>query len=105
MLQNQSLMMQNMTMLASATIKHQDREDRKRFMMSKLITQDEKLFELLTANSWDDRVQGKSEYTTRVMTDKDITVTWRMIERTTMNWPGLISQKQIAKFFKSGFIA
>jgi hypothetical protein len=105
MIQNQSLMMHNMTMMATATIKQQEKEDRKKLMMSKLITQDENLFELLTAESWYDDVQGKSEFTTRVMADKDITVAWRMIERTTMSWPGLISQKQVAKFFKSGFIA
>jgi hypothetical protein len=105
MIQNQSLMMQNMTMMAAATIKQQEREDRKKSMMSKLITQDEILFELLTAESWHDDGKGKSEYTQRIMADKDITVAWRMIERTTMSWPGLISQKQIAKFFKSGFIA
>jgi hypothetical protein len=105
MIQNQSLMMQNMTMMAAATIKQQEREDRKKLMMSKLITQDEILFELLTAESWYDDGKGKLEYTQRIMADKDITVAWRMIERTTMSWPGLISQKQIAKFFKSGFIA
>jgi hypothetical protein len=106
MIQNQSLMMQNMTMMAAATIKQQEREDRKKLMMSKLITQGEIIFEILTAESWHDDGKGKSEYTQRIMADKDITVAWRMIQRTTMSWPGLlISQKQIAKFFKSDFIA
>ena len=92
-------------MMAAASIRQHERDDRKKSMMSKLIIQDERLFELLTAESWHDDGKGKSEYTERIMADKDITVAWRMIERTTMSWPGLISQKQIAKFFKSGFIA
>jgi hypothetical protein len=105
MIQNQSLMMQNMTMMAAATIKQQEQEDRKKSMMSKLITQDEILFELLTAESWHDDGKGKSEYTQRIMADKEIMVAWSMIAQTTMPWPGLVSQKQIVKFFKSGFIA
>ena len=44
-------------------------------------------------------------FTDRLMGDRDINVALSRVYRETKNWPGSISRKQLAKFFRSGFIA
>jgi hypothetical protein len=105
MIQSQSLMMQNMSMMASSTMNHQQKEDKRKSMMSKIIREDEHLFTLLAAESWDESHPRICTFTRDLMADKDVHVAWAQIKRKIMEWPGLVSQKQMTKFLRSGFIA
>jgi hypothetical protein len=105
MIQSQSLMMQNMSMMASSTMNHQQKEDKRKSMMSKIIREDEQLFTLLAAESSDESHPRICTFTRDLMADKDVHVAWAQIKRKIMEWPGLVSQKQMTKFLRSGFIA
>jgi hypothetical protein len=105
MIQSQSLMMQNMSMMASSTMDHQQKEDNRKSMMSKIIREDEHLFTLLAAESRDEDHPRMCTFTRDLMADKDVHLAWAEIKRRIMEWPGLVSQKQMTKFLGSGFIA
>ena len=51
LINSQNLMLQNMSMMANATVLQREREERKKSMLSKLTKEDEALFSLLRAES------------------------------------------------------
>jgi hypothetical protein len=94
-----------MSMMASSTMNHQQKEDKRKSMMLKIIREDEQLFTLLGAESWDEDHPRMCTFTWDLMADKDVHVAWAQIKRKIMEWTGLVSQKQMTKFLRSGFIA
>jgi hypothetical protein len=104
MLQNQQLMMQNISMLSSSSTNLRTREEDRKSMISKIIREDGLLFTLFSAESWREDHPRLSSFTKELMANKDIQVALAQIKRKAMEWPGLISQKQLAKFLRNGFI-
>jgi hypothetical protein len=104
MMFNQGLMIQNMTMFSRQHLATQHREDRKRSMMANLLEEDEALFTLLSAVDWRDNRLQMPDFTTKLMYVKDVNIAWARMSKKIRTWPGRVSQKQFAKFLRTGFI-
>jgi hypothetical protein len=105
LINNQSMMMQQMTKFAGATLRQAEKSDKAKSMFSKMAEEDERLFDLLGAEDWDDDYPQMSSFMRRIVKDKDGSVAWQSIRKATVNWPGFISEKQLVKFFRTGYLA
>jgi hypothetical protein len=106
LINNQSMMMQQMTMFAGATLRQAKKSDKAKSMFSKMAEEDERLFDLLAAEDWDDDYPHRSSFMLmRIVKDKDVSVAWQSIRKATVDWPGFISEKQIVEFFRTGYLA
>jgi hypothetical protein len=94
-----------MTMFAASSLKQAEEKNKLKSMFSKMPEEDEKLFSLLAADSWHDHKPRMSSFMWRLVKDKDVTVAWNAVRKRTVDWPGLISQKQLIKFFRTGYLA
>jgi hypothetical protein len=101
---NQSMMMQQMTMFAASSLKQAEEKNKSKSMFSKTPEDDEKLFDLLAAGGWRDTKPSMSSFMRRLAKDKDVSVAWSSVRKRTVDWPGLISQKQLVKFFRTGYL-
>jgi hypothetical protein len=105
MIYNQGLMIQNLAMFSRQGLVSQQREERKRSMMANLLEEDEALFTLLSANGWRDSKPEMPVFTSKLMAVKDVNIAWARISKKIRTWPGRVSQKQFAKFLRTGFVA
>lgn len=105
LMNNQNMMMQQMTMFAGATLRQAKKSDKAKSMFSKMAEDDERLFDLLAAEDWDDDYPQMSSFMMRIVKDKDVSVAWQSIRKATVDWPGFISEKQVVKFFRTGYLA
>jgi hypothetical protein len=105
MIYNQGLMIQNLAMFSRQGLVSQQREERKRSMMANLLEEDEALFTLLSADGWRDSKPEMPTFTSKLMAVKDVNIAWARISKKIRTWPGRVSQKQFAKFLRTGFVA
>jgi hypothetical protein len=91
MVNNQSMMMQQMTMFAASSLKQAEEKKKLKCMFSKTPEEDERLFDFLAADGWHDHKPRMPSFMRRLAKDKDVAVAWNAVRKRTIDWPGLIS--------------
>lgn len=76
-----------------------------KLMVNLFAPEDEMLFTLLCATGWHDEKPRVPKFMVRLLADKNMTRALNIVESATKKWKGIVSEKGIAKFLASGYIA
>ncbi len=98
-------LLQNVNAMTTQTLKSVEREEKKKSMLSRLTPEAESLFTLLSAVDWSDRKPAMNDFTKRLLSDKDPVKAFNIVSSATRNWKGSVSERGLAQFFSTGYMA
>jgi hypothetical protein len=98
-------LLQNVNAMTTQTLQSVEREEKKKSMLSRLTPEAESLFTLLSATDWTDRKPCMNEFTKKLLADKDPVKAFNIVTSATRNWKGSVSERGLAQFFSTGYLA
>ena len=98
-------MMRNLTAITDQQLKRDTKEDKKKSMLSRLLPEAAKLFDLLSAKDWSNSRPKMNPFMKDLCSDKDSQRALRIMRTATKKWSSLVSEKGLLAFFANGFAA
>ncbi len=98
-------MVRSLQAMTSSQLKRDQKEDKKKSMLSRLSPEGGSLFKLLSAENWKDENPKLPDFTKKILEDRDSSRAIGEIKTISKRWSGRISEKGILSFLASGYAA
>lgn len=91
--------------MTSSQLKRDEKEDKKKSMLSRLSPEGGALFKLLSAQDWRDFNPALPSFVKKILEDRDSNRALGEMKTISKRWSGKISEKGILSFLASGYAA
>ena len=98
-------MVRSLQAMTSSQLKRDQKEDKKKSMLSRLSPEGGSLFKLLSAKDWKDGNPRLPDFTKKILEDRDSNRALGEMKTISKRWSGKISEKGILAFLASGYAA
>jgi hypothetical protein len=99
------VLVQNLNAMAEHALRSAKRDEHKTSMISRLSSDQSKLFTLLSAKDWRDYKPALSEFAKQLLADRDPFKAINLITSVTRAWRGTVGRRGITQFFCMGYAA
>jgi hypothetical protein len=98
-------MVRSLQAMTSSQLKRDQKEDKKKSMLSRLSPEGGSLFKLLSAKNWKDGSPKLPAFTKKILEDRDSNRAIGEMKTISKRWSGKISEKGILSFLANGYAA
>ena len=98
-------MVRSLHAMTSSQLKRDEKEDKKKSMLSRLSPEGGSLFRLLSARDWNDRDPTLPALTQKILADRDSNRALGEMKSLAKRWSGRISEKGLLSFLANGYAA